>query len=105
MEAEYDKKLKEGNASGGNIVVRWQNGATKAADEKKTEAEESEANKEGALAGARRIAVFYNFAKESNDVRMGVGDELRLKLDNYDGPGADTEEDFWECSGQVRFAR
>nr|CAG8560345.1 6008_t:CDS:10 [Entrophospora candida]CAG8610265.1 4103_t:CDS:10 [Entrophospora candida] len=70
MEADYDKKLKESQTQD-DIVVRWDIGLNQ-----------------------KRIAWFYLPKLESGEVRLAVGDELRLR---YRGE----LHQPWECIGHV----
>ncbi|CAG8735825.1 316_t:CDS:2, partial [Gigaspora rosea] len=70
MEADYDKKLKESQTQD-DIVVRWDIGLNQ-----------------------KRIAWFYLPKLESGEVRLAVGDELRLR---YRGE----LHQSWECVGHV----
>ncbi|CAG8677849.1 7906_t:CDS:2, partial [Paraglomus occultum] len=70
MEADYDKKLKESQTQD-DIVVRWDIGLNQ-----------------------KRIAWFYLPKLESGEVRLAVGDELRLR---YRGE----MQKPWECVGHV----
>ncbi|KAG9127213.1 ATP-dependent helicase NAM7 [Ceratobasidium sp. 392] len=70
IEADYDKRLKESQTQD-DIIVRWDQGLNQ-----------------------KRIA-WFNFPKlESGEVRLAVGDELRLR---YHGDGHNS----WEGSGHV----
>ncbi|CAG8497718.1 7295_t:CDS:2 [Diversispora eburnea] len=70
MEADYDKKLKESQTQD-DIVVRWDIGLNQ-----------------------KRVAWFYLPKLESGEVRLAVGDELRLR---YRGE----LHQSWECVGHV----
>jgi regulator of nonsense transcripts 1 len=68
MEADYDKKTKEAQTQE-NISVRWDIGLNK-----------------------KRVAYFH-YTKESNEVRLVAGDELRIRLG--------TGDDAWTATGHV----
>eukprot|EP00392_Amoebophrya_sp_AT5.2_P007086 g7100.t1 len=70
MEADYDKRMKE-SQSQQNVKVRWDIALNK-----------------------KRLAYFH-FTKESNDIRLVAGDELRLRHD------AGAAGQPWECQGTV----
>ncbi|KAI9594599.1 RNA helicase-domain-containing protein [Syncephalis fuscata] len=70
MEADHDRKVKEAQTQD-DIIVRWDMGLNQ-----------------------KRLAWFFFPKYELGEVRLAVGDELRLR---YRGE----LNDFWECSGHV----
>ena len=74
LEAEYDRRLKE-SQSQSDISVRWDVGLSK-----------------------KRIAVFRFPLRDDSDLRLVVGDELKLKLDEM---AARLNKKPWEGTGHV----
>ena len=54
LEAEYDRRVKEGQKKEG-VTIRWELSIAK-----------------------KRVAIFF-FSREDNDSRVATGDELRIK--------------------------
>ncbi|CAD7969242.1 unnamed protein product [Amoebophrya sp. A120] len=76
MEADYDKRMKE-SQSQQNVKVRWDIALNK-----------------------KRLAMFY-FTKETNDIRLAPGDELRLKHEFGIKHPESGQMVSWECQGTV----
>lgn len=76
IEAEYDKKVKESQRQE-SVLIRWDVGLNK-----------------------KRLAYFV-FAKEDNESRVVVGDELRLKYQYETKRNSDGTPLVWDATGQV----
>jgi regulator of nonsense transcripts 1 len=74
LEAEYDRRIKE-NHKQTDITVRWEYGLSK-----------------------KRVAVFRFPGRDENELRLVVGDELRLRLD---AASARQFGDNWDGTGHV----
>jgi regulator of nonsense transcripts 1 len=74
LEAEYDRRLKE-NQGKADLSVRWDTGLSK-----------------------KRIAIFSFPLRDDSDLRLVVGDELKLRLDPL---AARLNKKPWEGTGHV----
>jgi regulator of nonsense transcripts 1 len=74
LEAEYDRRMKE-NQSQTDLSVRWDIGLSK-----------------------KRIAIFRFPVRDDSDLRLVVGDELKLKLDPL---AARLNKGNWESGGHI----
>jgi regulator of nonsense transcripts 1 len=74
LEAEYDRLIKE-NQSQADLSVRWDMGLSK-----------------------KRIAIFRFPVRDDSDLRLVVGDELKLKLDQM---AARLNKAPWEGTGHI----